>query len=388
MLKSFQQRILRLILLVVVLTGTGILWLSRSSPQGADSEKPHQNAGSVNRAREQWETLLATQFAGDAACVSCHPNESAAHQRSGHSHTAFRMDESELARRLMGTTYQDASDGRKVDFALEDKGFVAKVSGQEETVINRVDWLLGSATHAQTAVSILEDENAGLEHCWTWFTNHNKLGRTPGQSDYKPHGASIDSCGGRDMSAQEVTECFGCHMTFGPAPGQTLSEVNWQPNISCERCHGPRRFHSEAALVGQAEQYKPMVNLKDPQVEMKLCAQCHRDQVDASTPEKDQIRFQPFRLKKARCYQAGPSSLTCTTCHDPHDQTSHNIERYQKTCLNCHSQPHQSQCDRDQQLDLATDNCISCHMPKREWNNGIEFVDHWIRVVQQKEGEK
>ncbi len=387
-MNSIQYRLIRLILLVAFLAALGIFWTFRN-PIREESSVPQLTEGtSANRAREQWETLLATQFAGDAACISCHPNESAAHQRSGHSHTAFPMEESELAQQLDGTTYEDSLDSRIVDFTLDDNGFFAKVTGQGETVHHRVDWLLGSGTHAQTAVSILVDKNAGLEHCWTWFTNQNELGRTPGQTDFKPHGESIDSCGGRDMSTLEVTQCFSCHMTFGPAPGQSLAEVKWQPNIRCERCHGPRRIHAEAALQGRAAEIKPMVNLKDPQVEMKLCAQCHRDQVDEKSPEKDVIRFQPYRLQKSPCYQADPSSLTCTTCHDPHDQTSHNIERYQQTCLNCHSKPHQSQCDRDQNLDIASDNCISCHMPAREWNNGIEFVDHWIRVVEQNKGGK
>jgi len=376
-----SSRVLRLSLLIVLLAMLGTLWRSRtdSSPKAPGS--PPEGARSAQKS--QWDALIATQFAGDAACQDCHSEESAAHQRSGHSQTAFRMEDSDLARKLDETRYTDPEDGRTISFALESDGFFAEVSHAGRSNRHRVDWLLGSSAHAQTAVSILPDTNSGLEHCWTWFTHREGLGRTPGQSDFHGQHGAIDTCEGRQMSGDEVVHCFSCHMTFGPAPGQTLAEVRWHPNIHCERCHGPRRQHVRSAHLGRPESVQPLVNLKDPTVEMALCAQCHRgtQEVDSSIAESDRVRFQPYRLEQSRCFQTDPAALTCVTCHDPHDATSHDVTQYRNTCLSCHSSEEQVHCAEIAASEFSMSNCMSCHMPKQKWSGGIEFVDHWIRVV-------
>jgi len=385
MLNVLPRRAIRLLVMVAALAGLGFVWQLRS--RSVEIPQEVEQSDMAETARLQWEAMIATQFAGDAACQSCHPSEFEAHQRSGHSQTAFRMEQTELAARLDGVRYTDAADGRSVQFALEEEGFFAEVNGAGESSRQRVDWLLGSASHAQTAVSIKSESNSGLEHCWTWFAHQQELGRTPGQPDFPASTNPVDSCSGRLMSETEVVHCFACHMTFGPAPGQRLSEIRWQPNISCERCHGPRRLHVEAARNGRAEEVKPLVPLKDPQVEMALCAQCHRgtEQMDSKIPESDSVRFQPYRLEQSRCFQANPSALTCVTCHDPHDKTSQDLTAYRQTCLSCHSQPEQVHCGAVVESEFLTADCISCHMPKREWSGGIQFVDHWIRVVSDSE---
>lgn len=381
-----SSRVFRLLLLLIVLAVLGTLWRTRTLAPSIGSENDASLAAA--NARNQWDAVIEAQFAGDQSCQECHAEEFAAHQRSGHSQTAFRMENTTLAEKLDGTQYTDAADGRVVRFALEEAGFFAESELADEKVRLRVDWLLGSSAHAQTAVSILPQTNSGVEHFWTWFAHRDELGRTPGQPDFHAASGPIDTCEGRQMTGKDVTHCFSCHMTFGPAPGQELSEVRWHPNISCERCHGPRRLHAEAAHQGRAEAVKPMVTLKDPAVEMALCAQCHRGtaEVDSSIAESDRVRFQPYRLEQSRCFQANPVALTCVTCHDPHDATSHDIAAYRNVCLSCHSQPDQTHCGAISTEAFSEANCASCHMPEETWSGGIQFVDHWIRVVNDKKG--
>ncbi len=383
-----SSRVFRLSLLMLLLAVLGTLWRSRT--ESAPDVSDQSVADSRSSQQSQWESIIATEFAGDDACEVCHSEESAAHQRSGHSQTAFRMEDSELARQLDGTHYTDPEDGRTVSFRLSSRGFFAEVHHAGRTVRNRVDWLLGSSAHAQTAVSIFPETNAGLEHCWTWLAHRNELGRTPGQPDFAGNSDPIDTCDGRQMTGDDVVHCFSCHMTFGPAPGQPLAKVRWHPNINCERCHGPRRQHVLAAHRGQADAVQPMVNLKDPQVEMALCAQCHRgtQEVDDSIAESDRVRFQPYRLEQSRCFQNNPAALTCSTCHDSHDATSHDVTRYRNACLKCHSREEQVHCAEIESSQFASSNCVKCHMPKQQWSGGIEFVDHWIRVVHEVQGDQ
>jgi hypothetical protein len=60
-----------------------------------------------------------------------------------------------------------------------------------------------------------------------------------------------------------------------------------------------------------------------------FCGACHRtwaDVVQGGFAGVINARFQPYRLQNSRCWQAtkGDARLTCTTCHDPHEELNLN----------------------------------------------------------------
>lgn len=363
-------------LLIVLLTLTVIATMRPAtnrahSSRAADSEPVRTNGSPA----AQWQAALDRHFAGNQACRECHAEQFDAHARSGHSHTATLMAESDLARRLDGTSYRDPLTRDEFRFTLGDDAFVVSTGTGPTQQLLPVEWLLGSGQRAQTGVAITG--TAGIEQRWTAFAPDGRLGVTPSHERLPKVQPGNPGCFGRPMTTGDVLSCLGCHMTFGPPRGAPMTREFFKPNIDCERCHGPRKAHVQAAHRGEAASVRPMVNLKDPQVEFALCAQCHRasDQVDRSLPEHEAVRFQPHRLQLSRCWQESAGQLACAACHDPHDAVATDPAHYTQSCLTCHTAPQDTPCPVQPQ-----GTCIDCHMPEVDWQSGITFRDHWIRI--------
>lgn len=68
------------------------------------------------------------------------------------------------------------------------------------------------------------------------------------------------------------------------------------------------------------------------------------------------------RLIKSRCFQKS-DSMTCATCHNPHQQERGNQALFSDRCRECHQT---QDCIEFPDLGVAIQNrCIECHMPAR-----------------------
>ncbi|MCO8120324.1 heme-binding protein [Stieleria sp. TO1_6] len=326
-----------------------------------------------------WEKMIAANFAGDDACVQCHPSESQAHQRSGHSHTAIKMADSALAKQLIELgTYADPLRSQTFQFEMNEGQFtVQDVSPGAQSIKVPVTWLLGSGTHAQTPVTVDLQTQRGIELRWSFLAGQNGLGVTPDQTRYQQFRNRSVECFGRPMDSADIRSCIGCHATVSAPPELPFLDALVVENVGCERCHGPRKKHVDLAHRGQAELAKPLISLDDPDVYMNICSGCHRDEssVAADALPHELARFQPYGLKRSACYLKSGQSMTCSTCHDPHDTVSHDRAFYVSKCQSCHSETTQRSCPQPLRGD-----CIECHMPKTQWTAGIAFHDHWIRL--------
>jgi hypothetical protein len=211
--------------------------------------------------------------------------------------------------------------------------------------------------------------------------------------------------------------CLECHVTYiglrqMPNVYDRDSAV-W--GISCERCHGPGREHVEFHRNNPEEKKSRHIvhpsSLTRPQ-QLSICGQCHSGSFallgDAFSyrPGDDLDKYhqlfnpdfegvggihtsnQLSRLRLSKCFQQ--SEMTCTHCHDPHQNQRGNLALFTKACLACH-QP--EQCGLSTRLgDRLAENCIDCHMPKGDTegmtlqvssgNFTVRMVDHFIRVDQ------
>jgi hypothetical protein len=85
----------------------------------------------------------------------------------------------------------------------------------------------------------------------------------------------------------------------------------------------------------------------------------------------------------SKCYQASGGKLTCVTCHDPHVQPSPEEAPgyYRKKCLSCHAE---NSCKLPLQARLRNsppDDCVGCHLPKREAKevqHSVALTDHRV----------
>lgn len=362
-----------------------------ASRQARQRETSHHSA---SQAVNQWSQFVSSQFAGDQACQTCHPAEYEAHLRSGHSRTATQMMKSELAQRLLQQgEHNDPLRDQTFRFQKKAGQFVVSTSAGQgraveknsaapsanaSTVSVSVNWLLGSGTHAQTPLAIHNDGSRGIEMRWSSFHGDSELNVTPDHDEYKTFAKGTPECFGRPMDAMDVRSCIGCHSTVVPPPPIPLTPQTMIANVGCERCHGPRKKHVVLAGRGLPEQSKPMIDQHDAAAHMETCSACHRDErsVSANSTAAERARFQPYGLKKSECYLQSSGELTCSTCHDPHDTTSHDRQQYIQQCNSCHQTQTSTTCPEAPKGD-----CIECHMPLTPWTQGIAFRDHWIRIV-------
>ena len=60
------------------------------------------------------------------------------------------------------------------------------------------------------------------------------------------------------------------------------------------------------------------------------------------------------------------NTLTCTSCHDPHQKERENIALFSQRCMTCHSEANHNFCTTTAvSREIIKANCIDCHMPAR-----------------------
>jgi hypothetical protein len=80
-----------------------------------------------------------------------------------------------------------------------------------------------------------------------------------------------------------------------------------------------------------------------------------------------------YAMSMSRCYLGSKGQLRCTTCHDPHiEPTADEAPGYfNKKCMGCHAKQVCSLPIAERRKTNPADNCIGCHMAKR---NTPEFA--------------
>jgi hypothetical protein len=174
--------------------------------------------------------------------------------------------------------------------------------------------------------------------------------------------------------------------------------------IGCENCHGPGQAHIAAKERGVVELPDPSI-VNPARLPARLaediCMLCHQGgDARVLLPSKQYSDFRPgtplmrtvavfglladlkeadllehhASMKLSRCFRASGGKLSCLTCHNPHQQpdSAGAPAYFRARCLRCHT-------ERSCQLSLAIrrnnavpDNCIACHMPKRD----VEKISH------------
>ena len=316
-------------------------------------------------------------FIGSEACRDCHQDKWDSFLASGHSHTLWTAADFPQRDRFDEVEFNDPERGHTYRYRLTDNGIDVSLSGRDDTF--PLQYAFGSGDHAVTFMSLLSDSDGelfGVEHRATWFAHNEELGVTPGHLG-RGVNAAMDEFG-RTIKGDMLHRCFDCHSTVCDIRDDGSLNVS-APNVGCESCHGPGSAHASAANDGPG--------LLDfhaglgREVEITLCARCHRSITELpddsiTTNNRSLVRFQPVGLVRSRCFTE-TDSLTCSTCHDPHEHaTERSRAEYEQRCVNCHApQSEQSSCPVSPET-----NCMECHMPAVGVLPGVAFHDHWIRI--------
>lgn len=198
----------------------------------------------------------------------------------------------------------------------------------------------------------------------------------------------LDRHGSGDFSRDTTLRCVECHTTwFEHVPG-SRNQYGRDHNIlgvTCEVCHGPGKDHVafHGSHPDQKEPHavvRPALLPRDRQTD--LCAQCHSNalkpkgpafsyrpgqplsdhyvSLHTMYPEQDHVANQTTYMKQSRCYQMS-DSLTCITCHNPHQPRSE-ANAGAQSCRKCHK--NEDCADRPRLPEPVRDNCVGCHMPE------------------------
>lgn len=324
-------------------------------------------------------------------CAGCHPDQHSQFTTSGHSRTLAHTRDLEIAKTLDGESFYDSELKQTYEYRFDaQKGLSVKIREKPGSEFP-LQHALGSGTQGMTFVGISsfprQDgslRKAAIEHHVTIYPQSRKrMDITPGHDSREIVRPSSEF--GNPLDDNVLHRCFDCHST-------TLSVKNLEleglvANVTCERCHGPGSLHVAAAESGSKTPGHLRLIPKSYTAEQQLraCGKCHRFPDPGTSIRADDatsVRFQPLGLMQSRCYLESRGRLTCTTCHNPHQGTSHDEKGYIAACLKCHEQGKAefSHCKVSPSAD-----CIRCHMPAVRAVRNIAFTDHWIRIRDEKD---
>jgi hypothetical protein len=326
---------------------------------------------------------------GREVCGECHAENYHHHSQSGHASTFVSSRDSKIAReKFAGTTFDAGEPYGTYAYQFDEEGLLAFLPDKFGDDPFPIHYALGSGRTAVTFLSLIpdaEDGTIGIEHRVSWFNAAGQRDLTPGHEGKVPEtGAEFF---GDTHRGKRLHGCVFCHTTTGKVVDQKI--VDLIPNVNCEKCHGPGSEHVRQAR--KSPNPPPFSVGRDDwnsESELKLCGTCHRMPKDVEPKELRKypnflIRFQPIGLLRSACYlESDPGEFKCTTCHNPHVTSKATpLAEHVQTCVNCHlenSSEHVA-CPVS-----PKEGCIECHMPAVEFERGVRFHDHWIRVREEK----
>jgi hypothetical protein len=264
-------------------------------------------------------------YAGSAACKSCHPSEYASQSSTAHATALARSKPDQPG-----------------------------------------EWAFGSGSQAITFVSRAGRDHY-LEHGESWYSKLNRYALTPGHTKKAGERYRIF-----DPSAA-ILRCFACHSTGKLMLSADDTIVPAESGVRCEACHGPAATH-----VRDPAHSRPQNPRKLTADQMnELCGGCHRmpSAAGATTDLRNpwNARHQPLMFAASACFRKSDGRLTCLTCHAPHAPLERKLAAYDATCAKCHAMPRHTN-------PVAGRSCVECHMPAVRPQEGLAFANHRIAV--------
>jgi tetratricopeptide (TPR) repeat protein len=385
-------------------------------------------------------------YAEPGACAECHREIAESYARTAMARTFSAVrSENEFPGLKSGAFRHDASEEFFTVYARDGRSYLKRhQAGFDGAVTNvfeaRIDYRIGSGNHARSYISRTKAGEL-IELPMSWYAeNGGYWAMSPGydRPDHAGFSRKISyrcmSCHSGFIQTQSQMDAEEENARFP----ERLPE-----GIDCQRCHGPGQTHIEIARRGVARQGASVERVRgaivnparlSQDLRMEVCMQCHlettslklpatllrygrgafsyrpgeplgdyilhfdrtpgsvqyraRMQADASSLRQsegeDRIEFvsAAYRLRKSACYVKSGGSLTCVSCHNPHEpsNTPAALRRYAEACQSCHLTTIRKLVAARRHP--VSQDCASCHMPKRRPSDAIHasITDHFIQT--------
>jgi Cytochrome c554 and c-prime len=258
---------------------------------------------------------------------------------------------------------------------------IYSVTDGQRTFSVPLAWAFGLGAAGQTYV--FEKDGVFYESRVSYYQSIKGLDLTIGARNARP--ADLLEAAGRDLGEHEPVLCFGCHATHAVSQGRLTLET-LTPGVRCERCHSGADQHLAGFQNGDTNPFhmKKLSALTTEEIS-NFCGQCHRtwERIAMNGPKSiANVRFQPYRLTKSKCYDTEDKRISCIACHNPHNPLDRVISDYDSKCQACHNSSSASA----KLCKVGTKDCVTCHMPKFELPGSHRlFTDHMIRIARANE---
>jgi len=325
-------------------------------------------------------------FAGSASCSNCHKKI-----YESHVHTAHYLTSQPASEKYIKGSFEKGQNiypyNPSVYIAMEkrDSGlYQVAYSNGIEKIARRFDITVGSGTKGQTFLSWKGNNLFQLPI--TYFTAANEWSNSPGYAN-------------RPVFNRPVTSrCLECHSTYAnvisPPAKEPESFDHYQLlyGVDCEKCHGPAAKHVEYQTQNPtATTAKYIINpaLLSRQQKLDVCALCHGGRLQKTKPSFEFIAGDTLSnyfirnisapdmksidvhgnqyglLSESKCFQMS-ATLTCVSCHNPHENERGKTVIFSQRCMACHNKEHGTFCKiNPAEVSSITTNCIDCHMPRQ-----------------------
>ena len=316
-------------------------------------------------------SVVAQEFMGNAACAECHSDIARSHAESHHAQTLNALTAQKTGKQTPPT---GKIPGTEFVLSAGKGGYSVAAPVRSDTSVP-LELALGSGKTGLTYVTFLE-EGKIAEFRMSYFPLKKSWYVTPGQERME-----LESLG-RVHPAENARRCMLCHSVTVPETGAKPESRFF--GVGCESCHGAGGAHVRAAREGDytTGRMQALEKLTATQLNL-LCGKCHGTKEDVKTahlPADVTNRMQTYGLMESQCFLKSKDTLSCLTCHNPHENVRTDSSFYERACLKCHSPhtPEQKACPVN-----PKEGCIRCHMPERKALAGSDIpmtmADHKIQ---------
>jgi hypothetical protein len=339
-------------------------------------------------------------YVGSKACAQCHARIYASYSRTDMGRSMSTVTAAVLKRFSKSASFFNEQLNRHFKvFAQNGQLYQSEwETGEDGNDIfrqtERIDWIIGAGANALGGLTWRNDQI--FEAPLTFYEKTGAWASSPGYENAD-----------RGFSRPIEAQCIFCHSgrpnPVSGATGRFRNPPFDELAIGCENCHGPGAAHIREIRGGKSKAGNPSHAIVNPAklspwLADNICMSCHQNgdarvlqpgknlqdfrpgepldltlaillapPTHESPPDSDHVQHY-FSMTLSKCYRSSGAKLRCITCHDPHVQPAREEapQYFGTKCLTCHTEKSCTASLAIRQQSKPQDDCVACHMPKRD----------------------